>query len=105
MKTSTLPSSKYNYRGKIVTEPTELNKLIGEEYGKLRLRKRPCHPLNTTNRPIQNKFLKLKLLMSKQRIKESFKMEDLEEVLGGLKLNKARGPNGLSRPIFRKSII
>ena len=31
-----LPSAKYNYQGKIVTEPKELTNLIGEEYGKIR---------------------------------------------------------------------
>ena len=32
-------------------------------------------------------------------------MEDLENVLKGLKTNKARGPDGLSRAIFRNSTI
>ena len=34
-----------------------------------------------------------------------FKMTDLEEVLKGLKLKKAQGPDCLPRTIFRKSII
>ena len=33
-----LPSSKYNHRGKLVSEPAEMIKLLGREYGKIRLR-------------------------------------------------------------------
>ena len=104
-KPTSLPSAKYQYQGKIVTEPKELTHLIREEYGKIRLRKRPCHPDNKINKPVRNKLLQLKLLMAKQRKTEKFKMTDLEKVLEGLKLNKARGPDGLSRTIFKKSII
>ena len=42
----TIPSAKMNYQGRIVSERQELTKLMGEEYGKVRLRKRPVHPLN-----------------------------------------------------------
>ena len=66
-KASTLPSTKINYQGKIVTEPKELTKLIGEEYGRIRLRKRPCHPKNQSKKLTRNKLLALKLLFAKQR--------------------------------------
>ena len=46
-KTPTLPSSKVNHRGKLVSEPGEIIKLLGKEYGKVRLRKRPVHPKST----------------------------------------------------------
>ena len=72
-----------------MTEPNELNKLIGEEYGKIRLRKRPCHPLNEKTKPMRHKLLSIKLRLAKQRKTEPFKMTDLEEVLKGLKLKKA----------------
>ena len=104
-KTPALPSAKYNYQGKIVTEPNELTKLMGKEYGTLRLRKRPCHPLNNEIRPIRNKLLKLKLFIAKQKKTDQFLMTDLEVVLKGLKTKKARGPDGLSRTLFRNSII
>ena len=32
-------------------------------------------------------------------------MADLDKILGALKLKKARGPDGLSRTIFRKPVI
>ena len=34
-----------------------------------------------------------------------FKMEELEEVLKGLKTNKARDPKGISRTIFKNNVI
>ena len=101
----TLPSAKINYQGKLVTEPTELTKLIGEEYGRVRLRKRPSHPLNLEGKQTRKTLLKLKLLIAKQRKTQPFQMKDLESVLRGLKRMKARGPEGLSRTIFKESVI
>ena len=60
-KASALPSAKLNYQGKVVTEPKELLKLIGEEFGRVRLRKRPVHPSNKRPKLIRKKLLKLKL--------------------------------------------
>ena len=76
-KPSTLPSAKINHRGKLVTEP----KLIGEEYGRIRLRKWPTHPLNVAGKPIRNKLLSLKLKHASQKKSVPFEMKDLEEVL------------------------
>ena len=45
-KAPTLPSSKINYQGQLVSEPSELVKVLGEEYGRVRLGKRPTNPLN-----------------------------------------------------------
>ena len=104
-KASMLPSSKMNYRGKIVTEPKELTKLIGEEYGRVRLRKRPSHPLNLRGKATRKILLKLKLLKAKGTKTEPFAMKDLEIVLSGLKEQKAGGPEGLSRTIFKNTVI
>ena len=52
-KPSTLPTAKINYQRKLVSEPNELIKLIGEEYGKTWLRKRPTHPLNIEGKKIR----------------------------------------------------
>ena len=100
-KACALPSAKINYRGKIVTEPKELKKLIGEEYGRVRLRKRPTHPLNQEGKQIRKLLLKLKLMIASQRKTPPFQMKDLEKVLKSLKHKKARGPEGLSRTIFK----
>ena len=59
-KAQTLPSSKINYQGRLVSQPRELTHLLGEEYGNVRLRKRPSHPSNTERKIIRNILLKLK---------------------------------------------
>ena len=42
-KKPTLPSSKFNHAGKLVTEPKYLVKLLGMEYGQIRLWKRQIY--------------------------------------------------------------
>ena len=63
-KACALPYAKINYRGKIVTEPKELKKLIGEEYGRGRLRKRPTPPLNLEGKQLKKLLLKLKMMIA-----------------------------------------
>ena len=104
-KASTLPSAKINYQGKLVTEPTELTKLLGEEYGRVRLRKRPTHPLNTQMKSVRQKLIQLKMRIAMKRQTKPFQIEDLETVMKSLKSKKARGPEGLSRTIFKPSVI
>ena len=60
-KTPTLPSSKINHQGKLISEPSELVELLGMEYGKVRLRKRPIHPKHKALKPMREKLLKMKL--------------------------------------------
>ena len=103
-KKPTLPSSKFNHTGKLVSEPKELVKLLGVEYGKIRLRKRPIHPMNMSHKPIREKLLRIKLNSAAKRTTPDLKMKDLEHVLKGLKSNKARDPDGLIRTIFKNSI-
>ena len=79
-KPSTVPAAKLNYQNNIVSHPKELTKLLGEEYGRVRLRKRPTHPLHTKGRSIREKILKTKLRLSSQKKTEPFKMEDLDIV-------------------------
>ena len=104
-KASMLPSAKVNYKGKLVTEPTELTKLIGEEYGRVRLRTRPSHPMNHGGKEIRQTLLKLKLLKAKETKTVPFLMKDLEIVLKGLKTQNARGPEGFSRTILKNTVI
>ena len=84
----------------MVSQPRELTHLIGEEYRKVRLRKRPSHPSNTKGKIIRNILLKLKLNISKNRLTKPFLMKDLEVVLKTLKSNKSRDPEGFDRTIF-----
>ena len=66
-KASTLPSAKINYKGELVTEPKQLTKLIGEEYGRVRLRKRPTHPSDMKRKSMRKKLLQLKIQLASQR--------------------------------------
>ena len=54
---------------------------------------------------MRNLVLKLKLMKAKQTKTSPFLMKDLEIVLNSLKTQKARGPEGLSRTIFKNSVI
>ena len=70
-----------------MTEPKEVTKLIREEYGRVRLRKRPIHPQKTKRQKDKNR---------------SILMKDFKGVLIGLKAQKARGSEGFSRIILKK---
>ena len=104
-KAPTLPSSKIDYHGNLVSEPGALNKLIGEEYGKVRLRKRPTHPLNIEGKKIRKILLTLKMEVAKNKITAPFAMKDLETVLKTLKANKSRDPEGIDRTIFGMNTV
>ena len=104
-KTPSLPSSKLNHRGRLISEPSELVQLLGMEYGKVRLRKRPVHPLHKALKPMRVKLLAMKLSLALKKKTPKLQMEDLDKVLKGLKSNKARDPDGLARIIFNSSII
>ena len=103
-KTQSLPSSKFNHRGKLVSEPAELIKLLGTEYGKIRLRKRPSHPMHLKMNPIRRQLIMLKLRSASKKKTQKFEMKDLDIVLKGLKGNKARDPKGIARTIFKTSV-
>ena len=104
-KAQTLPASKINYQGRLVSHPKELTQLLGEEYGQVRLRKRPTHPKNTEGKKIRMFLIQLKMKMAAQTVTAPFIMNDLEEVLKALKSNKAKDPEGIERTIFKSSII
>ena len=70
-KAHTLPSAKLNYAGRIVSEPQEITKLLGEEYGKFRLRKRPTHPKYEWLKTMRNKALNLKLKVALKKLQSS----------------------------------
>ena len=104
-KAPSLPSSKFNHRGKLVTEPAELVKLLGTKYGKIRLRKRPTHPMHRQMNIIRKQLLIMKLSSASKKKTPQFEMKDLDMVLRGLKSNKARDPEGIARTIFKTSIV
>ena len=103
-KAQTLPSAKINHHGQLVSDPKGLTKLIGEEYGQIRLRKRPSHLNNTEGKKIRMILIQLKMKIAATRVTSPFEMNDLEAVLKTLKSNKARDPEGIERTIFKNSI-
>ena len=76
-KVHTLPSSKYNHRGKLVSEPTELMTLLGTEYGKIRLCKRPTHPMHSKISPIRKQLIMMKLTAASKGKTPPFNIKDL----------------------------
>ena len=102
---SSLPIAKMSYQNEIVSHPKDLTNLLEEEYGRIRLRKRPIHPLFNKEKSIKKKIVKAKLQIASKKKTCMFKTEDLEYVLKGIKGNKARYPEGISRIIFKNSIV
>ena len=47
---------KYNHQGKLVSDPDKLQTLLGDEYGVIRLRKRPTDPKNMLSKHIRKKI-------------------------------------------------
>ena len=103
-KKNSLPVGKKNHKGKFVTAPEDLRKLLLKEY-KERLRPRQIHPKMKMAKSMRLKLIKLKLEMAKKSQSEPFQMDDLEIVLKNLKSGKSRDPKGISREIFQPSII
>ena len=56
-------------------------------------------------RAIRKQILKTKLKLSSQKKTEPFNMEDLDTVLKAIQTNKAQDPEGISRIIFKNSVI
>ena len=103
-KKSALPVAKRNYKGRLLSAPSDIRHLLLTEY-KERLRERPCLPGLQKSRTLRQKLLKTKLDLSKKNKSEPFNMEDLDKVLTNIKSGKSRDPMGISREIFKPSII
>ena len=73
-KLVSLPSAKYNYQNQIISHPKDLTKSLGEEYGKVRLRMRPTHPLLIKSKSIRKNIIKTKLLIEGRRKTEHLKI-------------------------------
>ena len=103
-KKSALPVAKQNYKGRLLSAPSDIRHLLLMGY-KDRLRGRPCLPRLQKSRTLRQKLIKMKLSLSKKVKSEPFKMEDLDKVLNDIKSGKSREPKGISQEIFRPSNI
>ena len=100
----TLPVAKKNHKGKIVSGPMEIKKLLAREY-KDRLRSRPVRP-DLKNMKVRRKIIfKLKMKLASMKQSPDWSMADLDLALSNLKNNKSRDPNGYINEIFKDGVI
>ena len=91
---ATKPAAKKNHKGRIVSAPTELKKLLSKEY-KERLRTRPVRPDLEHLKIRRKRIFNMKLKLAKANHSSFWKMLDLD-----LKKNKCRDHEGLINEIF-----
>ena len=99
-----LPVAKRNHRGKIVSGPREIKKLLAREY-KDRLRSRPMRPDLTSLKMRKTKIFKLKMKLAGLRRSPDWKMSDLELALKDLNNDKSRDHEGYINEIFKNNVI
>ena len=99
-----LPIAKKNHKGKIVSAPGDIKKVLAKEY-KDRLRLRPLRP-DLKNMKIRRKrIFQMKMKLAKSRKSPDWTMADLEKALANLKNNKARDYDGYINEIFKLNVI
>ena len=103
-KGETLPTAKRNHKGKIVTGPREIKKLLAKEY-KDRLRTRPVRPDLRGMRKRKRTIFKMKMKLAKSNPSIEWKMEDLDQALRDLKNNKSCDLEGYINEIFKPGTI
>ena len=101
---NTLPIAKMNQRGKLVSNPKELKKVLAREY-KDRLRQRPIRQDLLAMRNRRKKIFQLKMTFSSKRRTPDWNMLQLEGALKDLKNNKSRDFEGYVNEIFKADVI
>ena len=100
----TKPTAKKNHKGRIVSEPNEIKKLLSKEY-KERLRNRPTRPDFSHLKGRRKRIFQMKLKLAEANHSRLWTMKDLETALKDLKTNKARDHEGLVNDIFKLNVI
>ena len=100
----TVPMAKKNYKGKIISNPHELRKLLAQEY-KLRLRSRPIRPDLGDLKLRRDKIFDLQIRLSEKNKSIKWNMSDLDTALKCLKNGKSRDPSGFVNEIFKPGVI
>ena len=75
-----LPSAKKDHRGRLVTAPNEIKKLLSKEYRE-RLRTRPVRPDLENLEPRKKRIFKMKLKLAEARPTQLWEMSDLDVAL------------------------
>ena len=99
-----LPTAKRNHRGRIVTGPSEIRKLLSKEY-KDRLRTRTIRPDLKSMKKRKVKIFHLKMKVAGFKRSKIWTMKDLEKALSDLKNNKCRDFEGFINEIFKVNVI
>ena len=99
-----IPTAKRNHKGRIVSAPGEIKKLLAKEY-KGRLRTRPVRPDLGSLELRKRRILKMKLKLAASKHTSPWSMSDLEKALKDLKNNKSRDPEGLINELFKINVI
>ena len=99
-----IPIAKRNHKGKLISSPKEIKKLLGKEY-KQRLRPRPTRSdLGDIKRRRQSIF-DMQLKIANANKSSPWAMSDLDTALKGLKNNKSRDHAGYVNEIFKPGVI
>ena len=101
---TTLPTAKKNHRGKIVSGPHELKKLLAKEY-KERLRSRPVRPDLLEFEGRKKMIFKMKMKLAESTKSPEWTMSDLDRALRDLKRNKSRDNEGFINELFKPDVI
>ena len=101
---TTLPTAKKNHRGKIISGPTELKRLLAKEY-KERLRSRPVRPDLLEMQSQEKAIFEMKLKLAGSNKSPSWTLSDLDKALGDLKKGKSRDYEGYVNELFKTDVI
>ena len=99
-----LPTAKKNHKGKLISAPGDIKKLMAKEY-KDRLRSRPFRPDLKMMKKNKRRIFKLKMNLASSRKSSAWEMKHLEKALSNLKNKKARDSDGFINEIFKPNVI
>ena len=101
---NTLPIAKLNHRGKLVSNPKEIKKLLAKEY-KQRLRSRPTRPDLGDIKNRRKEIFRMQLKLAEETTSAPWDMKALDKALANLKNNKARDHAGYINELFKSEMI
>ena len=97
-------TAKKNYKGEIISNPSDLKVLLAQEY-KERLRKRPMKIEMKSIMIEKQKIFNMKINLAINNKSPDWSLKELEQALDNLKNNKSRDCEGFSNEIFKQSVI
>ena len=99
-----LPTAKRNHKGKIISAPREIKKLLSKEY-KNRLRCRPYKPDMKHLKIRKEKIFQLKMKLAMSKRSPYWCMKYMDKALSTLKNNKSHDCEGYINEIFKRDVI